>query len=112
MQVSLAMQWPLFESQMVPAPAPQSAVDSQRSLGWQKPAALQLSPSAHDESLAQPQRPVAASQVKPGAHWVSPVQRFFWPPLQAGSPAVQTSAAARSARPGAFGQRPALRGSP
>ena len=93
-QVSAGMQAPLFESQI--ESLAQSAVEAQRSLGWQKPAALQVSVAPQEASDEQPQRPVARSQVKPEAHLRSPLQRFAAPFLHAGSAISAQSAATTS----------------
>ena len=56
-QVCEGMQEPLCESQI--ESEAQSAVEAQRSLGWQKPAALQVSVWAQAASEPQRQAPVA-----------------------------------------------------
>jgi hypothetical protein len=74
------MQVPLTVSQRLPAW--QSAEESQRNFAWQKPAALQVSVEAQEESPVQRQAPVLSSQLKPAAHCVSLVQRPEEPFLQ------------------------------
>jgi hypothetical protein len=91
LQVPAGMQTPLRVSQI--EPAAQSAVESQRRRGWQKPAALQLSAAAHDESALQRQAPVDGSQEKPGEHCVSLAHRLCAPRLQPAAPASRSSSA-------------------
>jgi hypothetical protein len=68
------MQTPLTVSQI--DPSAQSAVESQRSRGWQKPAALHIEAAPQVASLWQRQAPVEGSQKNPLLHCVSLVQRF------------------------------------
>jgi hypothetical protein len=68
------MQTPLTVSQIeVP---PQSAVESQRRRGWQKPAVLHISAWPQLASPLQRQAPVVGSQEKPAEHCTSLEQRF------------------------------------
>ena len=73
-QVPEGMQTPLTVSQI--DPLAQSAVESQRRRGWQKPAELHISAGPQLESAAQRQAPVAGSQTNPALHCVSLEQRF------------------------------------
>ena len=82
-QVPSGMQTPLTVSQM--EPVAQSAVESQRRRGWQKPAGLHISAAAQLESPAQRQAPVSGSQAKPALHCTSLEQRSGCPFLQESS---------------------------
>jgi len=76
-QAPAGMQTPLAESQM--ESEAQSAVESQRSRDWQKPAALHISAAPQLESPLQRHAPVVGSQAKPLLHCVSLEQRLCAP---------------------------------